>query len=53
MNVCLAFWTGRAALNVGVMGETGGREGDAEREFAVEPGECPSGRAILVGDVLI
>lgn len=50
--VCLPFWTGRAALNVGVMGETGGRTGDADRDFDfdVDVGECPSGREVLVGD---
>lgn len=50
--VCLPFWTGRAALKVGVMGETGGRTGDADRDLEVDVGECPSGRVILVGDVL-
>ena len=51
MYVCLPFWTGRAALNVGVIGETGGRTGDADRDFEVDVGECPSGREVLVGDV--
>jgi len=49
--VCLPTWTGRAALNVGVIGETGGRTGDADRDFEVDVGECPSGREVLVGDV--
>ncbi len=53
MKVCLTFWVGRAALKVGVIGETGGREGEAERDFTVEPGECPSEPAVLVGDVLM
>lgn len=36
MYVCRTGWVG---FRVGVMGETGGRAGEADRDFAVEDGD--------------